>query len=237
MKKRSVIIFLFISLFGYSQDWFPLDTLANNLRLSYKAFDLSYSPKHKQASWVAYVLSVEEVYGYAKRTNKFLPDERLKDGPKKTDYYRSGFDRGHLAPAADFKNNQEHMNESFYLTNIAPQIHSFNAGKWLSLESFTRSSVKKRGELWVVVGGVLREGLKTIGSGVSVPEYFYKVLYDPKEKSCVAFLMKHEKLTEDLVHYIVSVDDIESITGFDFLSFLPDKEESEIESVVNIAFR
>ena len=85
------------------------------------------------------------------------------------------------------------------------------------------------------MGGILTKDLKKIGEGLSVPEYFYKIIFNPKNKTVIAFYTPNSKLVNPIQTYVVTVDEIEKITKIDFLSELKDELEDEIESSVNKA--
>jgi endonuclease G len=124
------------------------------------------------------------------------------------------------------------MTETFYLSNCSPQDRDFNAGIWNDLEERVRRWALSSGRIFVVTGGVLTSNKGKIGlDGVTLPKYFYKVIYDPKgQGKMIAFLIPNEKTTKPLQTYVVSVDYVESITGIDFFPELPDSIESRLES-------
>ncbi|TDB64462.1 DNA/RNA non-specific endonuclease [Arundinibacter roseus] len=198
-------------------------------------YTLKYVEKYEQAAWVAYVLQDEQIVGGEERENEFMPDPVVKSGTAiTTDYTKSGFDRGHLAPAADFKNSYQVMKETFYMSNISPQHPQFNRGIWLELEKMVRIWAVKYKKVYVVTGPVLKNGLPTIGriNKVAVPEQFYKVILyvNPPYVKGIAFLMKNEPSQQELSTFVVSIDQIEKLTGIDFFPRLPDAIESKIEA-------
>ncbi len=200
----------------------------------YKGFTVSYNEKHEQANWVAYELTAEEVAGTEKRKDNFQADPQVTTGSATPDdYKKSGYDRGHLAPAADLKWSAETMNESFFMTNMSPQVPGFNRGVWKELEEQVRNWATSEGGIYVVTGGVLEDGLPTIGENqVSVPKFYYKVILDYREpsKKAIAFLMPNQKVKgKDLKEFVVSVDSVEKITGIDFFHKLSDQEEDMLE--------
>jgi endonuclease G len=197
------------------------------------AYTLSFNEAHEQAEWVAYTLSKSEVMGAAKRKDNFKADKDINSGSASlADYKSSGYDRGHLAPAADMSKNQRIMDESFYMSNMSPQAPSFNRGIWKKLEEQVRDWTFEDTLLYVVTGPVLSEGLETIGENeVSVPKYYYKVVADfsEPELKCIAFLMPNEKSNESIYTYVVSIDSLEKVTGLDFYPLLPDAIENKLE--------
>lgn len=206
--------------------------------IQHKYYTLRYREEHEQAEWVAYKLTADETEGDGER-DKFLEDKMVKTGSAKpTDYTKSGYDRGHLAPAADFNFSQEAKSESFYMSNMSPQAPQFNRGIWKYLEERVRYWVQNKENLYIVTGPILKEGLETIGkkNKISVPEYFYKILLERKQNgtySAIAFKMKNEPSKKVLAEFVVSIDEIERETGIDFFPNLPDDVEKVLEKIVS----
>jgi len=198
-----------------------------------QGYALGYREGHEQAAWVSYQLTAEEVSSKAaERDDSFRPDPQVSTGSATpADYKASGYDRGHLAPAADMRWSAEAMAASFYMSNMSPQLPAFNRGIWSRLEAQVRDNALAAGDLWVVTGPVLEAGLPTIGSsGVSVPRAYFKVLLDAEPTPrMLAFLMP-QTATGSTQDYVVSVDAVEARTGLDFFSALPDAEEDRLEA-------
>lgn len=200
-------------------------------------YTLSYNEKHEQANWVAYELTDEKTKSLFKRSNKFMEDPQVSTGSAKDDdYVRSGYDRGHLAPAADMSWSLATMTESFYYSNMSPQDPGFNRGIWKKLEEKVRSWAQEYHSIYITTGPVLSQGLPFIGPDkVSIPHYYYKVILDytsPTPKG-IGFIIPNEKSNTTLEQFVVSIDEVEKITGIDFFYRLPDNEENYIESHVN----
>ena len=203
------------------------------LIISHLGYTLSFNKAHKQANWVAYELTKEETIKGCKRTNKFIPDPLIANlTANNEDYAKSGFDRGHLAPAADMSWSQQAMDESFYYSNMSPQTPKFNRGKWKQLEELTRDWANEYNSLYIITGPILNPHLTSIGTNsVSVPNYFYKIILDytkPDIKG-IGFIMPNTNLTEPLEHYSVSIDSVEKMTHLDFFPLLPNEQEELIE--------
>lgn len=197
--------------------------------IHHSQYSLSYNCDHEQANWVLYSLTKQEVYSSMDRTDDFREDPNVScTSAQLTDYKYSGYDRGHLSPAADNKISEEVMSESFYMSNMSPQTPGFNRGIWAKLENQVRDWALDRDSIIVITGPVLKEGLETIGEGVSIPEQYYKILYDPSSEEMTAFLMRNESSSEELSSFVVTVDAIETATG---INFFPTGEE-EIESTL-----
>ena len=135
--------------------------------------------------------------------------------------------------------SQDAMRETFYMSNMSPQLKEFNGGIWRELEETVRDWAYDNDELYIVSGPILNKGhiIKSIGyNKVSVPNQFYKIILDLKEPELksIAFLMPNEKSTEPIKNYIVSIDHIEEITGIDFFAdFLPADLERQLEEKGN----
>lgn len=198
-----------------------------------------YSEEHEQAFWVAYQLTKEETNKIYDRTNNFKPDPKVRTGTATDDDYKgTGYDRGHLAPAAHMGWSQTAMAESFYYSNMSPQSPSFNRGIWKKLEELVRNWAIENNNVYIVTGPVLSPGLKTIGPNkVSVPHYYYKVILDytnPEVKG-IGFILPNEASSKPLQTYAVTIDSVEKVTGLDFFPKLPNTQEQFIESSICIS--
>lgn len=188
--------------------------------IQHTGFSLVYNEIHEQANWVAYELTLEETQKGVERSDKFLPDPKINTGTAtQADYKGSGYDRGHLAPAADMSWSAEAMKESFYFSNISPQVPSFNRGIWKRLEEQARTWAQQDTAVFIVTGPVLSDNLPVIGPNrVSVPAYFYKALlvYRYQNQKAIAFILSNEKSNLPLKHFAVTIDSLERITGINF---------------------
>ena len=197
-------------------------------------YTLRYSEEHEMALWVAYQLSSDSL-AKEKFPGKgdYRKDPRIKTGSaESSDYKKSGFDRGHLAPAADFSYSEFALSSTFYMSNISPQVPAFNQGIWKKLEEQVRDWADEHHTLYVVTGPVFDKPYKTIGKNdVSVPEYFYKVILDIKKPGikAIAFLIKNEGSEEALETFAVTIDTLEKLTGLDFFPAISDELEEILE--------
>ena len=199
-------------------------------------YTLAYDKKTKTPQWVAWELTKEETKGNHERTDKFLPDPNV-EGAKvvTTDYTGSGYDRGHMAPAGDMKWSKKAMEESFYMSNICPQIHHLNTGDWNELEANTRKWARRYGSVYVTCGPIYNGSRRTqyIGKNrVKVPDAFFKVILiqSPKKTCALGFFFENEAGQRPLNEYLVSVDYLEQTTGIDFFPSLPDELENTLEA-------
>jgi endonuclease G len=209
-------------------------TSPNDLvELCREGYAVGYSTEKKIPDWVSYYITANEVARKFERSNDFRPDMELPidQQAQLADYRGSGYDRGHMAPSATMDATQNRMSESFLLTNMTPQLPEFNRQGWKLLEHFIRELVAKRGELVIITGVICAKPYTTIGNGVVVPDYFYKIIFDPVKIEAMAFLVPHMRIKESqFKQFIVSVDTIEKLTGIDFFSELSSMVEIIMES-------
>lgn len=207
--------------------------------VEHKAYSLQYNEKHEQADWVAYMLTKDQLENTVKRKDKFKKDPLVTTGsaePK--DYTSSGYDKGHLAPAADMSWTEEVMLESFFMSNMSPQKPGFNRGIWKKLEEQVRDWATQYDTIYVVTGPVLEDGLNTIGvNEVSIPKKYYKALlvYKSNLQTAVAFILNNDSSSTELKNFAITVDSLERVTSIDFFSKLPDGFENKIESTLKIS--
>ena len=196
------------------------------------AYSLGYSEAHEQACWVQHKVVRSQLDGVRyERTDDFRSDPRVATGSAlPTAYKSSGYDRGHLAPAADFAWSPTAMSESFFMSNMSPQVPALNRGIWARLEDAVRDWAWQADTLWVASGPVLEPGLPNLPSGVAIPRSFWKVVYDPTPvPKCAAFVLPQAGYSGSFWDFSVSVDDVEQRTGIDLFPDLPDAVEVAIE--------
>jgi endonuclease G len=217
-----------------STNAYYLPTSTTNQIIHHKNYSLSYSEPHEQAEWVAYELKASHISSTNHKRPYFEIDNAVKTGAAHwSNYKQSGYDKGHLCSAGDRRFTQEAHDETFLTSNISPQEHKFNAGVWNRLEQKVRYWAKKNDGVFVVTGGVLQNGLKTIGDeDVAVPNQFYKVILDNTNGKIkmLAFIMNHENSDLPLYQFVVSVDEVEALTGIDFFPQLDDAIENKLEA-------
>ena len=203
-------------------------------------FTFSYNELYEQPDWVAYMLTPEMLSGYAKRKSRFINDPLVKTGSAShDDYTNTGFDRGHLMPAATCDFDQNAKDETFYASNISPQVPGFNRGIWKQIEKTVRDWTNQYGHLYVVTGPAIFIPDSVIGENeVGVPASFYKVVLhkEGSKYSTAAFLLKNEKSNLEPFDFLVPVDSVENITGLDFFWELQDSIEETTERTVSGKF-
>lgn len=205
--------------------------------IRHTGYALSYNREKLQPNYVAWELTKEEANGTLPRDDDFMADPAVP-APQRvepTDYRASGYDRGHMVPAADMKWSEKAMRESFYMSNICPQKHGLNSGPWSKLESACRRWATREGEVFVVCGPVFHPDTKprTIGSRlkIAVPDGFFKVVLCMKKgrEKAIGFYYANRDGKQPMPEAACSVDDIERLTGIDFFVNLPDDVEERLE--------
>ncbi|MBD0830740.1 DNA/RNA non-specific endonuclease [Aestuariibaculum sediminum] len=216
-----------------------LPTSTTGQVIHHDGYSLSYNEAYEQAEWVAYELKKTHLSKSNFDRPYFEIDDAVKTGAASwRNYKNSGYGRGHLCPAGDKRYSKQAYDETFLTSNISPQDHDFNAGVWNTLEQKVRYWASKYNGVFVVTGGVLQLGLKTIGTeNVAVPEYFYKVIIDVNsgEPKMIGFLMPNQSSNKPLYDFVVKVDTIEKLTGIDFFPQLDDGIEKKLESEIHIS--
>lgn len=210
--------------------------------LCHNGYAAGYSYQHKIPLWCSYWIDRESVDINVERSDDFrvhssIPPEHSSG---RDDYRGSGFDRGHCAPSASVDYSSEANSETFFYTNIFPQLPGFNRdmmghkGVWGFLENEIRSWARSRGQVYVISGAYVGPDAPKIGSGVSVPTHFFKVVVAPNGPDSIAFWMPHEEDTKyNASQYLVSIDFIESQTGLDLFPLIRDEQESALEAEVS----
>lgn len=202
-------------------------------------YALGYIEYHEQPAWVIYKLTrAEATTKAAKRTNRFVEDPEIPTGSATAaDYRKSGYDRGHLAPAADMAFSARTMADSFFYSQMSPQRPQFNRGVWKDLEEQVRLFAIVEEEIYVVTGPILpKEKTITIGPNqVTVPTHYYKVVYDltPPQKM-IGFIIPNDGSKRSLQDFAVTVDAVEAATGLDFFSLVPQPKQEQLESTISV---
>ncbi|MBQ7159018.1 MAG: DNA/RNA non-specific endonuclease [Treponema sp.] len=215
-------------------------------------YDICYRESYEQAEWSAYQLEKSELVKNARRSDDFRPDPEISTGSATlSDYRKSGYDRGHLAPAADFAYSQTAMSETFFMSNMTAQAPQFNRGVWKKLEDQVRTWARTYGRAYVICGPVLdepAESYATIGANkVVIPRYFYKIILLPlyadeadaatpddcADLTAYAFIIPNKNCDDGFTAYRVTIDEVEARTGIDFFYALEDSVEARIEAACN----
>ena len=207
-----------------------------NVVCHYSGFTSYFNPETHIPNCVAYEIIESETTGDEPRKKSFEADHTIDGCAESSDYRNSGYDRGHMAPAADMKWSKEAMEESFLMTNICPQVKSLNSGIWHRLEQRVREWAARDSSIIVVCGPIFTPGkpVEQIGEiGVTVPHRFFKALYAPGRNIGIAFIFDNDKVKGELRKYAVTIDSVERETGLDLFYNLPDDIENEVENQCN----
>ena len=213
------------------------DSIANTL-VKYKAYTVYFNPKKHLPNATVYELTADETEGNQPRANNFIHDENVKGCAHAWDYSNSGYDRGHMTPAADMKWDAEAMQQSFFMTNICPQNPGLNSNGWSRLEKKIRSWAKRDSSLIVATGPIMGATLGSIGKEVTVPvpEAFFKVVLCMSGKpKGIGFIYRNTDGNRPKGDYVNSIDQVERITGLDFFPSLPDNIEKHVEAEADLS--
>ncbi len=248
----SVYRIVFILLFSFSAAaqkslqhhiFFPSDTLTAHPEwpairpddeiVRHFAYTLSYDDPHEQAKWVAYQLTAGHTSKNFARKNNFKADPLVTSvSATSGDYAKSGYDRGHLAPANDMSWSQTAMSESFFYSNMSPQLPAFNRGVWKKLEALVHGWASLYGNIMVVTGPVFSPYYDCAGQ-VAVPIAYYKVVMKtaPPYES-IGFIIPNAGSALPIENFAQSVSEVEKRTGIDFFPAVKDKSALSSEKIL-----
>ena len=210
-----------------SQTAFPMPI--SEVFIERDSYTLAYDGRHKQARWVYENLTAERANGNAMRKNYPFKEDPLVPEPLRStpqDYAGSGFDRGHLCPAADAKLSDAFMQETFYLSNISPQCPEFNRGFWAKMEKHVRALATQYQSVHVFTGGLYlpsKEKLvkyQVIGDNyVAVPTHFFKVIFGQDRTLLEAYILPNSPIAAStpLQNFSATLDQVERSAGIFFL--------------------
>lgn len=199
------------------------------------SFAVGWSRSLKHPLWVAYHVPAEKAYEAGKRP-PFRADPSAPGSPAASAYKNSGYDRGHMAPnyAIATRFGTEAQKDTFYMSNIVPQRPGLNRGPWREVEHRIADLwTAKYGEIWVIVGCVPGNPEDRLPSGVDVPTAYWQLIVARSEDGVRALALY---MPQDLpfsafpMHNIVTIDELERLTGLDLLSDLPNFLEKPLEA-------
>jgi len=212
--------------------------------IEHTGFVLSFNSQTNNPNWVAWDLTADEVNTKAvSRSNDFkgdpLVDERNR--VETTHYVKSGYDRGHMCPAADMKWSSAAMADCFYMTNICPQVPVLNQRWWEHGEEACRRWAKQEGEIYICCGPIYKDNRKAKHIGnknmqIRVPDAFFKVVLSLKagEEKAIGFLYANNDKKQTMEDAAVTVDSVEVVTGYDFFNQLNNKLEKRVEAAFDL---
>ena len=205
----------------------------------------SYNQGRLVPNWVAWSLSATDM-GTTGRAGDFHPDDDLPASFRRVrteDYTNSGYQRGHQCPSNDRTTTLDANNATFLMTNMQPQTGELNHGPWQRSEEWEQALARSGKHLLIIAGGVFTAQSTKISSGVAIPDASYKiaVVLEPGQTAAdvttqtivCAFIMPNRRdVKKKCYDYLVSVDEVEKRTGYDFLRDVPDNVEKVIEAKV-----
>lgn len=218
-------------------------TNPNNYLMEKPQYALSYNRDKGTANWVSWQ-SNKSWIGSVDRSNNFRPDPALPKEfyqVKPSDYTGTGYDRGHVVPSGDRTNSKADNSATFLMTNMMPQTPQLNREVWREFEEYCRQLISQGKELYIVAGPSGNEGAIAAGK-VTVPAYNWKVVLvlEPgsgisgvtAQTQTIAVWMPNDGsvANTDWKRYIISVDDVEVKTSYDFFSNVPATVQKVIEA-------
>ena len=212
-----------------------------NATVNYKAITVYFNRLLRIPNCVAYELTntmvaMSDAPGAEKRKNhKFNADRNVAGSPDWGDYRKSGYTRGHMAPAMDMRWDRQAMEQCFLMTNMCPQDEKLNNGAWRELEEKIHRWAKRDGRLIVLTGPIVAPSHSSIGPkhDIAVPKAFYKVIYAPAQERAIAFIYDNCPPSGGLQRHAVTIDEVERCTGLDFFTALGRETERKIEAQCN----
>ena len=237
-------IFLFIAFFlfgmvikGQQTDILPASKMDREQIIHHKGYSLSYNSSYLQPSWVAYKITKAQVNKDVKVKAKYQSDPRINTrsaSPK--DYKQGGYIMAQFVNYFDVKQIPDAEEETFYMSNITPMKLAFYNHIWLKTEELIRQWSAETDGLYIVCGPILLEApFPTIGdNNVSVPNHFYKAVYDARNQRAIGFIFKNGMSSGKLNSFAVSIDEIERQTGIDLFPSLDDETEIAVEGELDL---
>lgn len=199
--------------------------VAKTKELCFEAFGVMHSGISKTPLWSAEYLIRENLERKISRKDVFHEETRLPDYERAElkDYAKSGYDRGHMSASADMPTESAQA-ESFSLSNIV-QDSNLNRFLWSEIESATRYLAKKEGSLYVITGPIYKGTLKSIGNGVLVPTYIYKIIYSPKQQKAAVYFTNNEP---GKAYHVISVKELEILSGINFFPKMSEEKKTQL---------
>lgn len=199
-------------------------------------FIVGWSPSLRRPVWCAYHVTQDELYPAGKRP-AFTKDREAANSPAPGAYDHSGYHRGHMVPnhAIESRYGSAEQKKTFMMSNIAPQTAALNCGVWRDLEHRIADLWPRRyGEIWVVVGSIPNDMKETLsGSDIEVPSRFFQVVVAQEGMDVRAFAVLFDQNVswrEWAARNLVTIDELEELSGLDFLPDLPGFIQKPLEA-------
>lgn len=209
------------------------------IEIDHKYFKIVYDPNIRLARYVTYQIKSQNLRRpIAKRKNKFIPDPNLVKqaepyvGPK--EYVKTGYDRGHLAPSADFSWSQKANDLTFVMSNMAPQTPNLNRDAWKRLEEKVRGWACGEKIVTVITGPVIEDGLSKLESGLIIPDSFFKIIIDETApKKVIAFVYNQRDKGDLLKKRMVKPKSLKKLAGVSLEDIGPKIQNLRMPSSLN----
>ncbi len=201
------------------------------------AYHAGYCEERRNPLWVAYRLDTKVAGERLKRPKGFKVDMRTLSRVLPGDYSKSGYDRGHMAPnsAIAQRYGLDAQHETFLMSNIVPQSPELNRKVWQRMEKLEEEYANQLENVWVITGPIFDRHIQTLANRIEIPDAFYKILFDEEKGNVrsLAFLV-HQTVTgkERMESFLTSIDEIEKLTGLNFVAPLADEVEDKLEAAV-----
>ncbi len=201
------------------------------------AYHAGYCEERRNPLWVAYRLDTIANGEKLKRPKGFKADLRTLSRIAPGDYVKSGYDRGHMAPnsAIAQRYGLDAQHQTFLMSNIVPQTPDLNRKVWQRLEKVEDEYANRLENVWVITGPVFDEHIQQINNNIEIPDAFFKIIFDEERGNVRAMpFLLHQTVTgkEPIDSFLTSIDEIEKLTGLDFIAPLADEIEAKLEAAV-----
>ncbi|MBR5591617.1 MAG: DNA/RNA non-specific endonuclease [Kiritimatiellae bacterium] len=206
--------------------------------LKRQGYWVGWSPMCGHPAYAVYTVPTSKVLDEPPERPAFMVDPEAPDCPDPSDYTRTGYDRGHMAPnyLIATRYGKAAQRETFFMSNIVPQSPVLNRGPWRILEQIVAKDLTKQDvELWVITGPVPAAKQTYISRGKArIPKGFFKIIASVKEgrlRAIGAYMPQNIRSDKHPRYCLTSIDAIEEMTGFNFFSALPEAEQEKLERV------
>lgn len=228
MIKKLLLSLVFLATSAFADcdqlvSWGYPTAPTNSVALCQIAYYTMWDPATKNPAYSAELLLHENVSGIENRQGQFKQHPNIASDiqANNSDYVHSGYDRGHMAPAGDMRKDSVAMAQSFYLTNMVPQLPILNRKFWAALEGSVRSKVREDRPLYVITGPIYANP-KMIGKGVWVPAFTYKIIYDKTNNKVASYMMPNDvAIKGNLASFYVPLEQLETTTKLSFFPAMP----------------
>jgi endonuclease G len=231
-RIETFLMIVMMSVLCYAQTFYS-NKIDKEKIVNFTYITISYNQDNNIPNYVGECLTYDRTLGTIPRNQRFKSYPAITSIKHET-YTGTGYDRGHMAPAADFKSTSEGMNDSFSILNVAPQLPRLNRQYWEKLEAFVRKKSIDADEVFVVTGTIISKHSKKV-NGITVPDAFYKAIIGIKGNKNVmsaAWIYHNVETQQSIRDCMMTIDELEAKIGLDLFPTIGDsKTESRIFGV------